>query len=1271
MFQSLKTSLLLTILISCGISICEISAAKNSPVVSISQLRAMNLAQLNAFADEMSRHWVGIHELTTRKNAGDMAGLNSISELKNYTTIEENMEVLFELIRMEGQRLESGTGHERILEEALTTLAEIGSNKPGRITEQLEDLRKEILKRVPQDYNTDNINHLFQLAMVGMNDNPTTAISMSAMRKALERTENGPLVRLARFEKFLNSKIIGQPEVVNLLTQMELRAKLYGQTRTLPEAVYLMGLPGTGKDTIAENWVDALYDKEDAYKTHLFRLPTMKNQTDVWKVGGSSTGYVGSDKLPPFLEYLVLHSDGKYKLEDSSTFGHRGQRIVLNPDYQGVTLPGYYSPDQAIVFANEFHNWSRELKDSFLKQALEKGYFSINNPNGGVSEIYVPVRFLLASNEGISLLTAREANGQRFGKQLTYEQILSKWEAVHLDKGILKNEIQSTNGSPNDPKGQGESLGTSEELMNRISQRNILILRPLSPTDLKEISKISLRSMAKKLNIQSDLFDAVELEWSPAVVDFIQGYQYIPEENARPILARVNATIEQPLLDAVKAGHIPIGGSLKLKVDIEKNADQSQSLVITTSEGKVVKSVIEETLGDKPVAAISDQRIDDLAHFAEQTSQEVFGVENVVERLGDRVLSIANELTSKTMSRPVNVIGVFGLTSTGKTELAKKTAKRVMGKEDELLTLDFSSIQSLHDFKVRILGLKDGRGNPIASDFMKAYDRNNGVLVVAFDELANVKDPDLLRELYDFFREPEVMTFADGKPRKMGGVFAIVTGNAGQGIFSAVPSDIPEEVQMAAWKDISDKLSSDVNLQLTTLEKYLPWPLIARIGKNNIFFVPPHTYKSLRQLAQLKLELSLKKMAVNDGRRGFTIGFPSNQEYSKFIDLVIEEGFNLRHQGASIDAYIRDDFEESIKSLLLKNKVPPGSQVVLQFKEKTPNNDPKIPAFLVYNVYVDGNSNPLELKIRRPFRDVPPEKNQDAELLVAFHEAGHSVVRESLFEDVYSPYRVSIIPGVTTIGNDWVYYAGIASNEANKRVNQTHEIVIREIAVLMAGETAERLVSKGQQHSIGKSNDIERASRIARDAILRYGLSEKWGTDAVPTGVDVNIYIAGLSEERLRLLESERRAILQEARDLAQTTIEANFASFLALGVQLGEVGDMDAEALAKFYRENPVRSPDSVNLLVKAANRAKSKARELINPPKQKLHTEIYASIPRPTQMANIEKIAFDKKQAMYDSVSLPLSVPIADNVSWQNARTMKKIMPDCGELLMKRAAK
>ena len=153
-------------------------------------------------------------------------------------------------------------------------------------------------------------------------------------------------------------------------------------------------------------------------------------------------------------------------------------------------------------------------------------------------------------------------------------------------------------------------------------------------------------------------------------------------------------------------------------------------------------------------------------------------------------------------------------------------------------------------------------GNPIPSEFMKEYDRTGGRMIVAFDELANVRDPELLKNLYNLFRDPVNTTFADGKPRPMGGVTIVITGNAGQELFTQVPTNIPMEAQMRAWHEIYKKASNDPAMLLALLSQYYPEPLLARIGQNNMFLVPPHSYQSLRQLAQLKLHSGIFDGAI-------------------------------------------------------------------------------------------------------------------------------------------------------------------------------------------------------------------------------------------------------------------------------------------------------------------------------------------------------------------------------------------------------------------------
>src|SRR6185369_3679707 len=144
-----------------------------------------------------------------------------------------------------------------------------------------------------------------------------------------------------------------------------------------------------------------------------------------------------------------------------------------------------------------------------------------------------------------------------------------------------------------------------EELLNRIPERNILILRPLSPENLKKIAGLGLEGLRKKLLPDSELFQSVDLKWTDRVPEFIQSYQYEPEDNARPVLARVLSSVEEPLLKAIREEQIKASGQrLVLEVDIETNSDHTRGLVMNIQEPngttRQVKQLITETLRERP-----------------------------------------------------------------------------------------------------------------------------------------------------------------------------------------------------------------------------------------------------------------------------------------------------------------------------------------------------------------------------------------------------------------------------------------------------------------------------------------------------------------------------------------------------------------------------------------------------------------------------------------------------------------------------------------------
>ncbi|MBR5273176.1 MAG: ATP-dependent zinc metalloprotease FtsH [Clostridia bacterium] len=112
--------------------------------------------------------------------------------------------------------------------------------------------------------------------------------------------------------------------------------------------------------------------------------------------------------------------------------------------------------------------------------------------------------------------------------------------------------------------------------------------------------------------------------------------------------------------------------------------------------------------------------------------------------------------------------------------------------------------------------------------------------------------------------------------------------------------------------------------------------------------------------------------------------------------------------------------------------------------------------------------------------------------LVSYHEAGHAVA--TYYSPTQDPvHQISIIPRGMAGG----YTMSIPSEDRNY-VSKKH--MLENIVVLLGGRVAEALILG--DISTGASNDIERASKIARNMITRYGMSDKLGPIAFGSSND-------------------------------------------------------------------------------------------------------------------------------------------------------------------------
>lgn len=1058
-----------------------------------------------------------------------------------------------------------------------------------------------------------------------------------------------PIERLKKFREALESKIIEQPEVREAIYNLEFETLVKGIGNSAePAFFYLMGLPGVGKDTSVEAYIDALYGDDKGAREHMFRVPLQRSKADAWTLLGSATGYIGSKQLSPFIKFLVQHSAGRYEIVQPKD-PTDSEFVIENPNWKpGEVAEGYFPPERGIIFLNEFHNWSSEAKAVVVKEALEKGIFKINNPGKGISELHLPgLRFVAASNEGIDLYTNRDFDGSRRGEPLSYEEMMERWEKVAHDKDLLRQTIAKTasKNPPGTPK--DEMVGTPEEILNRIHPSRMILMRPISPEGMKRIIQLKIERLQRQYdNAENGVYGRFKIRVTDAVVDFLQAYEYNPEEGARPLSDKVRSFVEYTFYQGLKEADVnPQDLKKGVTLDVRPNPDKTTSLLIYKGmEAKnlslLAEQVIEETLKEKDYTPISDDKIDHLLTLEERLKDRIFGAERAIEKVSrEMLLSEEARHTKKTHwndHQRATSFAFFGPSSTGKSEMAKALINELYPKDGESRRVDIDGNQIKHQQHMEefFWGRREGR-NVIPSVFMQKYDQYNGNLILIIEEGTNIPK-ELQKSFYDLFRENHPK-FADGKDRPMTNVTIIMTGNAGIEWYSDVPKDLPEFVRMAAWNRIYKSSINENGLTRETLEKYMPEPLINRIGEQNIIWFAPLTFKAVRELTLFKTNNYLEKLKPTNGRRGWEVGFKSANDHERVVELFEREGFIVEEQGSSIDRYIEQALNKELRALLLANKIETGARVALAPRVDQSEEQIKKTGKVLLDVIVEGRKDRLTLQLDAKKRESHPRRNNTDLVMTAIHEAGHEFVGRLLLGDKHKSSFITVIPGVVKINGRWIYYAGLRSAEQVEKLVYSKEAIERTIAGLLAGEVAQAIFSKGQRYDAGKSNDIERATQIARKAVGEFGLSPVWGNRVVEN-------YESLSDAEKKVFNAEVDKILNRARNLAYNTILKNLDVFSELSSDLIVKGEIKSDGLEEFYSKNASRivpvtdaERDSTRIDMRLLPEG------FVDPNYRKSHNvEVADFFKVPDKIANIEEIVNAERAAEVAQARQPKSLPI-----------------------------
>jgi len=185
--------------------------------------------------------------------------------------------------------------------------------------------------------------------------------------------------------------------------------------------------------------------------------------------------------------------------------------------------------------------------------------------------------------------------------------------------------------------------------------------------------------------------------------------------------------------------------------------------------------------------------------------------------------------------------------------------------------------------------------------------------------------------------------------------------------------------------------------------------------------------------------------------------------------------------------------------------------------------------------------------------------------LVAYHEAGHAVV--SRFLETQDPvHQISIVP--RGMAGGYTMYRPTEDKSFMSRTEMEETIIS-----LLGGRVAEALILN--DISTGASNDIERASKIARDMVTKYGMSDRIGSIMFGSGQE-EVFLGrdfaqsrNYSEETAGVIDEEIKRIIDKAYLKAKQILTDNAEKLHIVAQILLEKEKIDGEEFAQIFENN------------------------------------------------------------------------------------------------------
>ncbi|HEY9872110.1 MAG TPA: ATP-dependent zinc metalloprotease FtsH3 [Candidatus Obscuribacterales bacterium] len=207
-----------------------------------------------------------------------------------------------------------------------------------------------------------------------------------------------------------------------------------------------------------------------------------------------------------------------------------------------------------------------------------------------------------------------------------------------------------------------------------------------------------------------------------------------------------------------------------------------------------------------------------------------------------------------------------------------------------------------------------------------------------------------------------------------------------------------------------------------------------------------------------------------------------------------------------------------------------------------------------------------------------PEKkdrvmSEKRKTLVAYHEAGHALVG-ALMPDYDPVQKISIIPRGRAGGLTWF----TPSEDRMDSGLYSRSYLQNQMAVALGGRIAEEIIFGEEEVTTGASNDLQQVARVARQMVMRFGMSDRLGPVALGRQQG-NMFLGrdiaserDFSEETAATVDDEVRSLVDQAYRRAKEVLLNNKHVLDQLAQMLVEKETVDAEELQEVLANNDVK---------------------------------------------------------------------------------------------------